>query len=172
MDTVSMLCHWPIPHKMASGWLHNTAPPLLQKQAGRERREEQFGWGCQENCCCCSVTCHNLPGSYKTKCHSAGGTEELPSPGRFWEEGWEVSASGLLDQIQVLLVTMSQSGGSLHLFCYWEFLGKMFYWYWIHLKYTRSVLERSRDIATAFEVLTAPSVRCHQEMYMTLFSTR
>lgn len=52
-----------------------------------------------------SVTCHNQPGADETKCHSPL-TQRNSFPQSSQEEGCELSASGLLDQFQMLLVTL------------------------------------------------------------------
>lgn len=88
-------------------WLHHTAPPQLRKQAGK-RVKRSLGGAVRRTAGAVSVTCHNLPGSCKTKCHYSGDIREFPSPGSSCEEDWELSASGVPDQ--AVLVIVSQRG--------------------------------------------------------------
>lgn len=108
----------PFPPKWQLAASHSTT--MTAKTRG-EKREEEFGWGCQENYSCCQ---HHLPGSCQTKCHYSGDTKEFLSPGNSCEEDWELSASALPDQ--AVLVMVSQRGEAYTSFAAESFWGQCF----------------------------------------------
>ena len=63
-------------------------------KTSKERGEQEFGSGCQENCCCCQCHPSQPARVVQDKVPLLWATEELPSPGSFQEEDWELAAAG------------------------------------------------------------------------------